>query len=525
MGWWWVKRGWWWVVALMVAMLLAAHAGTEYKPPAIPRLTLDEAVVLAVRQNPEVLRSIEEIKRTRGLLVEVRARALPHVSVVGTYTQQDERLLEGGGAFSGQNIPGTPSAVTVAGTDGQSPKRLPKQEPITGGTTVVIVTGTFPRPSTKIQNKSWTVAVQATQVIYSGGQVNAAFKIARFTEDSSYYALRDVLDQVVATTRTQFYEVLRNRGMIRVQEESLRVLEAAAREQRLRLEAGTVARINVLRAQVEAANVRPELIAARNNYIVSQWRLAKTLGIARDPMNPGRIPFEVVGELGADSRAVPLGEAFDMARVRRAWLQVRRKNILIQKEQIRLELGGYKPTLEANVGYETRNSRLSEDLTDVVNGYFFGVTGNWDIFDGFATAGRVKQARAQLETARIDYEEAVLQVDLEVQETHARLQQAREVLATQFQNIQQAEETVRLANERLAAGAGTQLELLDARVALTRARVTELGARYELNAALAEFERVTGAGTLYLEKFQDPTVRRGIKQRFTPCPSRCDSQP
>ena len=569
------------VVVLLLARLCAGEALKAPIPEESPALTLDEAVVIALAKNPEIWRAIEEIRRMRGVLVEVRAQALPQLNMVGTYTQQDLRLLRGGGAFSGGNIPGT-SGATVPGTStaprsepvasavtspaafaspqtattspaafaspqitaaapsqatfatqeiaaaapaevtlatpqiaAASPEALPAAlqsgtDAATSGTTIVIVTGTQPRAV--LQNKSWTVALQATQLLYSGGQTKAALKIARFSEDSSYYALRDTIDRVVATVRTQFYEVLRNRALIRVQEESLRLLEEAAREQRLRFEAGTVARINVLRAEVEAANVRPELIAARNNYTVSQWRLAKSVGFTRDPKRPGVVPFRVMGELPAESRSVSLGQAFAMAYQRRASLKVQRQNILIQKQQVKLELAGYKPILQANGGYEFRNSRLSEDLGDVVNGWFFGFTGNWAIFDGLATAGRVKQARAELERARINYEEGLQQVDLEIQESYSRLQQAREVLASQLKNIEQAQETVRLAAERLATGVGTQLELLDARVALTRAQVTELSARFVLNSALAEFDRVTGAGTLYEEKFLDPVMRRAVKR-------------
>jgi outer membrane protein TolC len=70
--------------------------------------------------------------------------------------------------------------------------------------------------------------------------------------------------------------------------------------------------------------------------------------------------------------------------------------------------------------------------------------------------------------------------------------------------VEQALEALRLATERLDAGAGTQLDVLDARVALTRARITELQARADYQIALAEFDRVTATDTVYEESFQDP---------------------
>jgi outer membrane protein TolC len=139
-----------------------------------------------------------------------------------------------------------------------------------------------------------------------------------------------------------------------------------------------------------------------------------------------------------------------------------------------------------------------------VDGWFFGFSGSWNIFDAFATHGQVKQARAALVAARIGYADAVLQVELEVQQAYLNLVTARETIRSQQKNVEQAKEALRLANERLGAGAGTQLEVLDARVALTRAQTTELLARGDYNKALAEFDRAMAMDTIYIESFRDP---------------------
>ncbi len=201
-----------------------------------------------------------------------------------------------------------------------------------------------------------------------------------------------------------------------------------------------------------------------------------------------------------------------LARVRRPFLKVQRQAILIDVQSISVEMAGYKPRIDGHAGYEFRNRSADPDLSDVVNGWFFGFTGSWDIFDGFATYGRVKQARARLDQSKINYEDSVHKVDLEVETAYFNLQQARETIASQQKNIEQANEAVRLAKERLAAGAGTQLEVLDAQVQLTRARSTELQARADYNNALADFDRATATNTVYHEGFKDPLdkVQKGI---------------
>ncbi len=556
-------------------------------------LTLDQAINIALRQNPAIRTQLQEIQRTRGEIIEARAQALPQITLTGSYQKQDERLFSGGGSnaagtnqtlpptqvvipsaiptatsnglnttgtqaitpiapISGIGTTGTPSTSTGSGTSAGTavasnggggpvaasaavvPTARPAVTSVTStpeGTTTTNANGTTTAANTLspldiqqlakqisqqvaqelkkqqqqnqvLQNESWNITLQVHQVLYAGGEIDAAIKIAKFEQDSAYYQLRDTIDTIVSTVRTQFYDVLLNRALITVQEESIHLLEQQLQDQKNRFEAGTVPRFNVLQAEVALANQRPALINARNNYLLAQIQLAKTLGI--DPGPGGKPAFFCVGQLGEPARTINLADALTIAHVRRPFLKVQRQSMLIQAEDIRVQLAGYKPQLSANAGYEIRNRATSEDLTDTVNGWFFGFTGSWNVFDGFATYGRVKQARARLEEAKLNYEDSVQQVDLQVQTAYANLQQSRETIASQKETVKEAEEAVRLAQERLNAGAGTQLDVLNAQVQLTSARTTELQARANYNIALAQFDLATATDTVFEERFKDP---------------------
>ena len=447
-------------------------------------LTLDRAVQAALAQNPEILKQLQEIERTRGQIVEVRAQALPHIEATGRFNYQDPRLIESGrgGGSSSAAFSGADAAAFENGTT------FNQQNSFSPG------------------DKSWTVSITAKQVLYSGGQVRAAIKIAKFTEDSSYFQLRDTVDRIISQTRSQFYDVLLTHALITVQEESVQLLSDQLKDQQNRLDAGTVPRFNVLRAEVELSNARPDLIRARNSYLIAQLQLAKTLGL--DPGPNGKPTFHCTGEFQIIERPLGLVQALQLAREKRAFLKVQRQQILIAKEQIKVALAGYKPRLDASAGHEFRTSRLSDELDRVVDGWFYGVTGSWNIFDGLETAGRVRQARAQLQSSKINYDDSVQKVELEVQQSYANLHAARETIRSQQKNVEQALEALRLSNERFSAGAGTQLEVLDARVALTKSRTTEIQSRAAYNKELAEFDRATATDTVYAETFKDPLTER-----------------
>jgi outer membrane protein TolC len=329
--------------------------------------------------------------------------------------------------------------------------------------------------------------------------------------------LRDTVDRVVARIRSQFVNVLRTRALIQVQEESIQLLTNQLKDQQNRFDAGTVPRFNVLRAEVALSNARPELIRARNNYLIAQLELARSLGL--DPGPDGRPAFHCTGSLEVPPRPADVQEALRIAKERRPFLKVQRQGILLEAEQLKVAISGFLPQIEASGGYEFRNSRLTDDIESSIDGWFVGLTGRWDIFDGLATYGRTKQAQARLKAAKVSYDDSVLQVELEVQQAYALLQQARETIQSQQKAVEQALESLRLANERLSAGAGTQLDVLDARVALTQARTTELQARADYNAALAEFDRATATTTVYDELFNDP-----LSKKRKPVPEKTGAQ-
>jgi outer membrane protein TolC len=287
-----------------------------------------------------------------------------------------------------------------------------------------------------------------------------------------------------------------------VAQESVELATQQLKDAQNRFSAGTVPRFTVLRAEVELASVKPQLIRSKNEHLIAQLQLAKTLAL--DPGVKGKPTFHCVGQLEISDRPLDIEESLTLGRARRPSLKALREQMLADKEGIKVALAGFKPELNMNAGVRLQNKIGTNHLDKTMDGYFLGVTGIWRIFDSFETVGQVAQAKARLRSDTLAYEDAVRQVELEVQRAYADLRQFRETIESQQKNVQQALEALRLAQERLSAGAGTQLEVLDARVALTRARTTELQARGDYVRSLAEFDRATATQTVYAEQFKDP---------------------
>ena len=484
------------LAAAMLAIGALGLAGAQ-QPTTAGRasrdITLDEAVQIAIRQNPGILTAEQEIKRTRGVVLEVQAQALPQLTVSNGFSQVDKKLLvSGAGSSSGASSSGASSSGSSGGTSTSSE----------GASSSSAAAGDNP------MTQSWNVTVTASQLIYSGGQVAAAIHIARYTQDATIYSLRDIVDTTIANVRSEFYAVLLDRAIIQVQEENINLLGSQLKDQQNRFEAGTVPRFNVLQAEVAVANSRPQLIQARNDYNIAELNLARTLGITKETFVGSMPPINPVGVLATDDKPEPLPEAISLARERRPFLKEQREQILIQVENIKVALAGYQPRLSVDAGYEVHNEASSKSLEKVVNGWFYGITGSWNVFDGGATYGETKQAKAQLQEAKVNYDDAVRQVDVEVEQAWDQVRESEDTIVSQEAAVTEAQEALRLSQERLTAGAGVQLDVLSAQVALLQARTTMVQAQYNYNIAMAQFDRVTAANTHWQELFHDPLVDR-----------------
>ena len=438
--------------------------------PDAKRLKIDDAISTALTKNPEVLSAVQQISRTTGQLIQVRAALLPTLSVASGYDIQSEELAN-------------PNSSIRGATFGPIPN-----------------------------NEAWNVNISVNQNLWSGWKNQADFSAARLANDSSFYSLRETIDKTVAETKRLFYEVIFNRALIRVREESVAVLQTQLQDQVSRFEAGTVPRFNVLQAEVALANAIPPVIQARNQLRISQFALVKQLGLDY-PSDPSMTPIDVIGQLDYSPIEIDLKESVFAAMTRNPSLKIQRQNILIEAERLKAAMSGFQPTLNATAGWQSFSIPLGSSLDETVNGWFFGVTGNWNLFDGLATIGATKAARAALDQSRINYDNSARGVELDVQRAVSNLIEAREVIDSQRASVVQATEALRLSRERLDAGAGTQLDVLNAQVSLLQAQTTELEARYRYITALAEYNRVLSLDTVYADTYDDPMLTARDRRR------------
>ena len=405
-------------------------------------LSLVEAVNIALDRNPAVLKSQKELQASHGISVQTRAIALPSVRLTGQYQIQDQALVE-----------------------------------------------TF---TSLRQDQNWGVGVRLVQSFYEGGRIKSSLRSAKLTLQQAQLRHQDVLLETVLLTETTYFDILLAAEQIEVQQASVKLLEQQLNDTKRRFEAGVVPQFNVLRAEVEVANTRPRLIRARNSYRIAKNNLANTLGYDLPSTVWEDIPLNLTTPLAETPYKIDLQEALNQALTNRTDLAANRKALLAREEDIKFAKAANYPSLQGFVGYDVRNSILTDDLSVEKNGWVAGAQLSWDLFDGLRTQGKVEEARARFDQAEIAVDELRRGIELDVRTAFSNFNEAREVLESNRKVLEQAAEALRLATSRYSAGTGTQLDVLSAQTALTDARSTQVQALRDYQVSVARFERVVG---------------------------------
>src|SRR5581483_26133 len=301
-----------------------------------------------------------------------------------------------------------------------------------------------------------------------------------------------VIADSLLQVRLAYYDILQAAEQVVVEEASVILLTQQFEDQQRRYNAGTVPRFNVLQAEVALSNERPRLIQARNALRISKNNLVNLLGYNVPPQISEDLPLQLTDKLDADPYQIDLPIAIAKALENRTELASLRKAEALRKEGVITARAGYKPTLQIFGGYGVENSQFTNDPSQYVSGAMAGAQVSWNIFDGFLTQGRIKQAKALYQGSQVDVDNEARSIELEVRTDYSNFIEAQETLESQKKVQEEADEALRLATARNQAGTGTQLDVLQAQTSLTQARSTQVAALHDYDVARARLERAIG---------------------------------
>ncbi|HEY9887530.1 MAG TPA: TolC family protein, partial [Candidatus Obscuribacterales bacterium] len=289
-------------------------------------------------------------------------------------------------------------------------------------------------------------------------------------------------EELRLNTANEYYDLQQSIEAIRISQAFLTEAERNLTDTTLREEVGVGTRFDVLRAQVQVANARQDLVNSERARQVAQRTLARRLNVPPS-LTITTLPVAIAGNW-------PLGleESIVLAYQNRAELEQQLTQRDINEQLRRAELATLGPQVDLFANYSI-SDLLTDSESSFEDNYAFGARVSWTLFEGGAAQARARQRELDIEIAEQSFEETRNTIRLTVESAYFNLQSNLTNIDTARLAVEQAQEALELAILRFDAGVGTQLDILNAQSELTDAEVNLVQAIVGYNRSLAEIER------------------------------------
>jgi outer membrane protein len=431
-----------WIPALLIGLATISWSAEKIT------LTLDESIRLALRQNPFYLAAKAKEEEASYRINEAVSGFFPTLNAQGTNVLDKKVFTLEFPSF----IPGEP------------PQRI------------------------RIDfTRAYQLSLSLSVPLYTGGRLISGFKQAHYNLDSTRESIRQSRQETVYSVKKAFYGYLVARTFVQVAEEAVTLAEKHWTNVKNLYEVGMASKFDLLRSEVQVANLKPQLIRAKNGLNTAELGLKTLLGL--DLLQP----VEVRGELSYKEVEANLDADVAQALANRPELAQVKLQKLMADEMLKTARGAYLPTLAVGGAYNYWADKFNFSKGNWESFYSINLVLSVPIFNGLVNSARIGETKAMLKQLEFSEKGLAEAVKFEVHESILSLQEAKEALLSQEKNVEQAQEAVRIAELNYGEGLVTNLDVSSAQVALTQAKTNYSQALFDYVIALADLEKAVGA--------------------------------
>jgi len=318
-------------------------------------------------------------------------------------------------------------------------------------------------------------------LFYGGGKRKALVQQA----EDNYKVVKEeyehLKNQVAFNVKKAYFSVLKASSYVDLTTSIVKQLNAHFYQVRHLYKAGIAPLNDVLRVEVEIANVTLEKIKAKHQLMLAYLALKNVMGMDL------HAPVKVIEELkytgvhqGVDYYVKEaLGGRYELS------------SIKLQLDMLeaakRIAGSDTKPTIVLSADYYRKGDKFWPDSDE----WDIALAASWKLFDGGKTDAAVSGKEYSIEQLRLTMEQLKDNIALEVNSAYVNLLDAEERIATIEKQLEKARDDLRIATQRYKAQVGTNIDVLDAETSLKRTRTNYIQALYDANMAIARLKFVT----------------------------------
>ncbi|MFC1485815.1 TolC family protein [Candidatus Latescibacterota bacterium] len=417
------------VILIYIFIQVWQPSSANAQPRVMQSLRLEDTIAIALENNRDIQNAVEEVSKADYRVLEAASGAMPQIN--GFWDSQKTLKQQ---------------VFVISFPDSEGVIRKSR-----------LKVGT---------DYNMSLGATLTQPLYVGGKVGTALEAAGIYREMSNETLETVQQNVVMGVVTAFNGVLLARQVNRISVESLEQAERHLENVENLFDAGLATEYDLLRARVNVANLRPNVIDSENNIKISLLKLKEIMGA--DPT----MDIDISGELTEPDTTLFAQASPEVAFDNRPDVLVSQKNVDLYEKNIKITRGDFLPIITAGTTfmYSGNFDEFKYDAADWTPFWYASVSLSFPIFSGLNNYSRYKQAKIDHQKARTDYRKMLDATEIEVNEAVMNLSRAVNTIQSQKLNVQEAQRAVELAGLRYTNGKATQLEVLDAQLALEVAR-------------------------------------------------------
>ncbi len=423
------------VVAFCLQALIGVCFGGEI-------LTLDKCINLSLANNQELKIAQEKIIEAKGRKKETFGNFLPRLNLSGNYTKLEES---------------------------------PRMSVLFGGIEQTFELG---------PDYSYSTQLTLRQPLFAWWKIYHRDEQARLSYRRVDEEYKEVKNSLIFDVKRAFYNLLLARQFVVIAEEAVDVTDSHYKTTRALYKEGRVSDYDVSRAKVQLVNNQTRLIKARNNLKLAREELSLLLNTKLEE------DWKVEGDFPRGKREVSLQDALDKALAERSEIRQLMIQEKVGKVSIKLARAENRPNLDFLGNYQYTNPFYNREEWGGTWNVILSL--NFPLFSGFSDLGRVNQAKAGLEQVKILRSQIEERIKLEVRKAVFDMEEARERIEAQEENVELARANLRIAEERYRQGLMSEIELRDAQLSLTQADTDYFQALYDYNVAGAFLDRAIG---------------------------------
>lgn len=460
------------VVALATALVAPGAFATPADSTAV--LTLDQCIEIALGTNPTIKVADMEITRLDLSRKETIGQLLPNISFAGVYSRMIEKQVA---YMNMDNFPGLGGATGGDETDPDAGTRASSSKG--GGNSQGIKMGLDNSYQVGFQASLPIIAPQLWKAIdLSDTQILQSIETARASRRS-----------LVTQVKTAYYTLMLARDSREVVMQNLDMARFTAGIYQKQFEVGTASRYDVLRANVAVSNIEPELTRAEIAIKQARLQLLLLMGIGE------YIDFEPVGTLAdidIDRVKASLDPTFDISAnsdLRQLELSTR-----LLQNTLKVQQMAWYPTLALSASYNWTSSSNGNPLRNFrwTPYSVIGLSLNIPIFEGGQRYNRIKQAQIQVNEMKWQRDNLVNSINTQVNVAYDNIDLNLKQIASCNETVTQASMAHEIVSQSFAIGAASYLDLRDAELSLTTARLSRVQAIYDYIIATVNLEQLLG---------------------------------